>query len=228
MVEIPIEYVERAIDGLSERVALTGSRIGLVGSSRGAELALLAASGCSRVGAVVAFAGSGVVWPGIGSDGAMRCAWTRNGHCLPYATPVDARDAAPQDGEPIALRGGFVRALDDGGSVAAASIPIERIAGPVFLISGGDDQMWPSDVFGELAMRRLASAHRPFADRHDSHPGAGHTVARPPALPTPTTIVHPRNGTRYAIGGTKAANARAAAAAWPQAVAFLERALGGP
>jgi hypothetical protein len=39
------------------------------------------------------------------------------------------------------------------GNVAAATIEVERIQGPVMLISGTDDQLWPSGWFGTIPGR---------------------------------------------------------------------------
>ena len=48
-----------------------------------------------------------------------------------------------QDGVYV-LRPAFESSLDDASAAAAAAIPVEKIAGPLMLISGTDDQVWPS------------------------------------------------------------------------------------
>lgn len=65
IIEIPLEYVERAIEWLLDHDRVSGSRVGLYGFSKGAELALLAGSQFDSVGAVVSTSGSGVVWGGF-------------------------------------------------------------------------------------------------------------------------------------------------------------------
>jgi dienelactone hydrolase len=221
---VPVECVESAVAFLETRPELAGSRIGIVGSSRGAELALLVAAGCPAVSAVAAFAPSAIVWPGLAAGGAGAAAWTRNGRPLPYAVPAPTTDGAST--QPSTARDAFMCALDGLDAGAPAAIPIERIAGPILLVSGDDDQLWPSDVFAEHALRRLRRARRPFADRHDRHAGAGHLSARPPGLPAARpALVHPADGRMHRLGGTRAANARAAVAAWPRAIAFLRTAL---
>ena len=58
--------------------------LALIGASRGAELALLAASTFPTVGAVVAIAPSSVRWGRDGGIGAIgRTAWTFRGQALP-------------------------------------------------------------------------------------------------------------------------------------------------
>ena len=44
----------------------------------------------------------------------------------------------------------------------AATIPVERIDGPVLLISGGDDAMWPSALMAGKVAARLAAHHHPY------------------------------------------------------------------
>ena len=226
LVEVPVEYVEGAIAWMRARAEVPGARIGIVGSSRGVELALLAASGRERVGAVAAFAGSAIAWPGVGPGTSPRCAWTRDGTGVPYAVPAGVDPPARAAGDPVVLRDGFLEACRDAATVARAAIPVERIAGPLLLVSGGDDRLWPSDRFAALALRRRADGGCASSDRHLRYAGAGHTVARPPGLPAaPTAIVHPFDGTHCALGGTRAANARASAHAWPHALALM-RSLG--
>ena len=68
LVGIEVEVVERAIDWLLQRPRVEG-RIGVMGISRGSELAMLAGALLDRVDAVVAFAPSGVVWSGLDQRG---------------------------------------------------------------------------------------------------------------------------------------------------------------
>ena len=49
--------------------------------------------------------------------------------------------------------------------VAAASIAVEKINGPVMVISGTDDQLWPSTRFSEMVIERLEAHDHPFPYR---------------------------------------------------------------
>src|SRR5947199_7390847 len=65
IVEIPLEWVERAARWLVGSPALTGAPVGIVGGSKGAELALLAASRFpDLIGPVVAIAPASVAFFG--------------------------------------------------------------------------------------------------------------------------------------------------------------------
>jgi acetyl esterase/lipase len=117
----------------------------------------------------------------------------------------------------------FLKSLEDRAAVEAAAIFVERIRGPVLLISGEDDRLWPSPVLAEIAAARLA-AHK-HAVTHLRYPGAGHMIG-PVGLPaTANTILHPLRGRAMALGGTPAGNAAAAADSWPRVLQFLRTGL---
>jgi dienelactone hydrolase len=85
---IRLEYVADAIRWMQVEVVGAARPVTLVGASRGAELALLAASTFSEVGAVIAVAPSSVLWGPdwrLGTSG--RAAWTYRGQALPGMTP---------------------------------------------------------------------------------------------------------------------------------------------
>jgi len=228
LVEIPVEYLENATRWLLRRPEVAGSGVGVVGTSRGGELALVLASVCRRVRAVVGFAASSVVWPGV-TPGALhpRSAWTRRGKGLPFAIP-QPQPLSPKMAGPLILKGWFLAALENQVGIAKAMIPVERIRGAVLLISGGDDRMWPSRLLAELAMRRLATASGDhcFRHLHLTYPRAGHGVGRVPGLPAASTIVVNQDGTAYALGGSRRGNARSAQHAWRRVLAFLSSCLG--
>jgi dienelactone hydrolase len=219
---IEIEVVERAAAWLLGRADVAGDRVTVLGMSRGSELALLAGALLDQlVGAVVAFAPSGVAWCGFGPAGPVDApAWTFRGAAIPYL----GGDATPPPGfgtsGPVALRPLFERALRDADAVRAAEIPVERARGPILLVSGEADAMWPSTRLGEVVERRAAGRSGPPVT-HLRYPAAGHASGGVPGTPAPTEVRHPVDGARYALGGTLAANAAARADSWPQVLAFL-------
>jgi len=222
MVEIPVEYVEAAVLWLLARLEVGTAGAGLIGISRGGELALLTASFFPKVRAVVGLAASGIVWPGFAAGlPTPLSAWTRGGRAVPCAFPV----APPRAdcNSPLALRGAFLRGLDQQRQVARAEIPVDRIQAPVLLISGREDQMWPAHLFAKLAMRRRAKIGPDFHDLNLTYARAGHSAGRLIGLPAaPTTASYTGGRLCYALGGTKAANSRSALDAWPRILAFLK------
>ncbi|MFN2567986.1 MAG: acyl-CoA thioesterase/bile acid-CoA:amino acid N-acyltransferase family protein [Candidatus Dormibacteria bacterium] len=224
LVDIPVEYFERALLWMLDRPQVHGDRVALVGGSRGGELALLLASMCSEVAAVVAHAPSALLWGGFDPARARPgAAWTRGGRplaCMAF-DPLRARR--------IAMNGGtmpdvYLDALQDAAAVSRAATPVERIRGAVLLISGGDDQMWPSGHFAGMVMDRLGGPGD--RHRHLHYPGAGHFAGKPPGVPASDGFaVHPVDGAVRKTGGTMAANAASSIDAWPQVLDFLHREL---
>jgi dienelactone hydrolase len=205
-----------------------------MGMSRGSELALLAGALLDDVAAVVAVAPSGVSWAGIGPAGMLDApAWTFRGEDVPHAPRVAAvpgRSSMPSPtgppGQPVHLRPIFEALLSDGEAVRAAEIPVERVDGPILLVSGGSDAMWPSTEMADIAVRRAAEHDFAHSIVHLRYPDAGHLCFGVPGAPVLTeTGPHPVTGVSYALGGTRAANAAARADSWPRMLAFLSEAL---
>jgi dienelactone hydrolase len=99
----------------------------------------------------------------------------------------------------------------------AATIPVERISGPVLLLSTEDDGGY-SPVLHGIAADRLAAHGRPY--EHVVYPGADHLIAGPPYRPT-TQSTSPGPGVTFAHGGSPAATASVRADAHRRVLAFL-------
>ena len=218
---IPLEYFETALHWLQRRPEVRTDQMAVFGYSRGGELALLLGSTFPALTAVVGYVPSGVVHGSIGVVGGP--AWTYRGEPVPYLFPPDAaaRHEEVVRQEPVALAPWYLGNLEDGEAVARATIPVERINGPVLLLSAEDDQMWPSPVLADIASERLARHDHPYPVRHRRYAGAGHIFALP-NLTMPVRGHHPVRSTTVALGGTAAANARAAAEAWAEVLLFLD------
>jgi dienelactone hydrolase len=189
---IPLEYFGGAIHWLKDQAAVRGDRLGVVGTSRGGELALLLGAHYPELGAVVSYAGSGFVFP---SPVGQEPAWTFRGKPMPWIpNPFDTFQASPRQ-------------------IEKARIPVERIMGPVLLISGDADQVWPSTQLSQVAMERLGPSERPYHDEFRHYPDAGHGI-QPPYLPaTPGT---------YYYGGEPAGNAAANEDSWRRILRMLD------
>ncbi|MDB5433199.1 MAG: dienelactone hydrolase [Caulobacter sp.] len=147
LIEIPLEYLFRGIDWLKARPEVRPDRVAIMGQSRGGELALLLGSLRSDVAAVIAYVPSGRLWNGLPAmgdpPGPPRGAWTLNGEPLPFQ--IAAFDPAKP------MRQWFENAVPD----AASVIKVERIGGPVLLISTTADTIWPSSVYADEIETRL-------------------------------------------------------------------------
>lgn len=221
LTEVPVEYVERATSWLRTHDRVAGQDVGLFGFSRGGELALLVGSRTDDVGAVVGWVPSGVAWEGLGAERtpAGTSAWSRDGDPVPFLELVDVAPRAP----PSPSLPYYEPALTDASSAEldSATIPVEHVDAPVYLVSATDDRRWPSTALSERVVDRLDRTGYPHEYTHERYTGAGHYL-RVPYLPTAGTTRD-----RYHVyGGSQAANARANAAAWHGTLSFLGRALG--
>ena len=212
---------------LSERPEVTERAVGLLGVSKGAELALVSAALLGEaVGAVVAAVPSSVVFFGSAFTGSefthSVSSWTWRGEPLPFV-PYDPSAAAEFTDRGIRTRPIFVAALANEAALDAATIAVEDIRGPILLLSGGDDQQWPSSLMAERVAARAASADRADMVRHVNYPDAGHTLLGY----TPTWSARPGldRPPSFDLGGTSEANAAAAADAWPRIASFLRDSL---
>jgi len=214
--EVPVEYVQRAIDATLEHDRVGGEQVGLLGISKGAELALLAGSEYDSVGAVVAIAPSLYVWEGFDRnwDRTGESSWTIDGDPVPFLEYVPEEAVGDTDGFRRTYELGERRATES--ERQAATIPVEDIDGPVLLVSGTDDRVWHSTPMAEDITSRLTGADRDYADDHLSYEGAGHAIL-PPYLPT----YGMNDSQAVALGGTPEANARANGDHWPAVLEHL-------
>jgi pimeloyl-ACP methyl ester carboxylesterase len=181
-------------------------RIVVIGSSWGAEAALLLGALDERVAAVVAFAPSAYIWGRVEEDGSQRSAWTWRGVPLPFVPYV--ADWQPEV-DPPSYTPMYRESLRTAGDVDAARIPVEQIK-DVLLIAGGDDKVWPAVDFAEEIVRRRGS----LPTRLVVGPDAGHRVVLPGE--TPKTA-----GQTMARGGTEAADRELGERVWPEILHVL-------
>jgi dienelactone hydrolase len=226
---IPLEYFAQALRFLRTHAHVDGERLTVMGASKGGEAALLIGATFPQPCAVISVVGSGLITQGISQDvltGSFLdimttpvANWTYQGRPLPYLPNVvtPELEAAVAAGAPVALRMAIEPDLARNHLLPAVTIPVERINGPVLLISGEQDLGYGA-AFHHLAAKRLAANNHPY--KHIVYPGAGHLIAAPPYAPT-TRSTSPGPGVTFDHGGAPAANAHARADAWQQTIRFL-------
>jgi len=182
--EIPVETVAAAGEWLRGRPEVRRGPACLVGGSKGAELALLAATAYPEsFGPVAAIAPSCVAWFGVDLtgevvDASARSSWTLDGRPVPFVPPVPGVGfERTQRG--LRSIGIYSAALGQTDAVAAAAIPVERAAGPLLLLSGGDDRACPSTLMARMIVDRMRAHGRGADVRHLDFPECGHVVVRP-------------------------------------------------
>lgn len=77
--EIPLEYFERCINYLEKCEYVDKNKIGVIGFSRGGELALLLASKFPQLKIAISYGGSGKIFGGFGKKPGNMVAWTYKG-----------------------------------------------------------------------------------------------------------------------------------------------------
>lgn len=202
---VALESFEDPLSTLHERC----ERLVVLGTSRGAEAALLLASMHPEIDAVVAVSAPHVVWAALSTDRPQRSSWTRGGEPLSFV-PYD--DGWEPDSDPVEYVGMYEQSLETyADRVPAARIPVERVTGDVLLVAGGDDRLWPScDMADEIVARRDAAG---LPTTVVSHPRAGHRVRLPGEQPPPPShLVH---------GGTPDADAELGALVRPHLVEVI-------
>lgn len=237
LVNIPLEYFENAIRWMRAQPWLRNHFLAVWGESRGGELALLLGATFTEINAVVAWVPSGVTFWALGlaepGDTRPRAAWTFRGKPLPYLQENNASmepSPAVEPGRPVAFAPVYLSHLRDTRAVERATIAVEKTRGPILLVSGADDQMWPSSALADIAMRRLETHHHPYPFRHLKYEGAGHLILVPGGPRTTRTLrlqVEGMADRLLSMGGTPKADAEAGVDAWRSLLEFLEAGIKG-
>ena len=223
LVEIPLEYFSAAMKWLTSQPLVSSEALGVIGRSRGAELALLLGSRFPQIRSVVAYCPSSIAWNGLHSNRlAEVSAWRSSDREIPFASLTGAELADLRSrtfqADPVTLTPLFEAALD-GPIPKEAIIPVEQINGPILLISGDDDRMWPSARMGDQIVARLVACRHRFPVLHRRYAHAGHLMRTPGV---PTTILH----NTFEYGGMPSAQAAANREAWNETIAFFRSSLG--
>jgi dienelactone hydrolase len=201
---IPLEYFATALQWMSVQPSVDRARVGVLGLSRGAELALLLATIYPDFHAVVAYMPSNVVVRGC-CDAGTPVAWTLGGRAVAPSLFAPMRRSITMD---------------------RPEIPVERINGAVLLISGRDDEVWASTEMADAIMVRLRQ-HRfahPFV--HLAYDHAGHGIGRPfTSTMELNSRRHPLTGRIMRMGGTPSGTAKARADSWRRMLAFVDEQL---
>jgi pimeloyl-ACP methyl ester carboxylesterase len=159
---IALEGLHAAIQqAVANNPAIEGRCIALLGGSKGGELALLLASRYPEIKSVVAIVPANAVQVAI-TDALTTSSFSHNGQSLPFV-PFPWRATVPL------ITGDKRRVFDlmaeDVAAVAAAKIEVEKINGPIFLMSATNDEWWASKEMSDDMMVRLKA--KQFAHVHE-------------------------------------------------------------
>lgn len=222
---IPLETLEHARDWLAGQPGVDATRVAVVGVSKGAEMALLAATQFPWVAAVGAFAPTHVVWEGVPPDEQpdrkTGSSWTYRGKSFPYvrwSRAAERRNDLTREAIGSArLTEPHLESLAEfAEDVDAAMIEIERSRAAIFVAAGTDDGMWPAAYSAERLRARLAQRDPRLAAAFEIHP-TGHLVFGTGWAPT--TQFQSQTGRLQ--GGNARLDAEAQRVIWPAFLRFL-------
>jgi uncharacterized protein len=151
--KIAIEDVHNAIKIATQNRQVNKRKIAIIGGSRGADLALLVGSYYKDIKCVVGIVASNVTFPG-NTNHFTTSTWTYKNKELPFVPVNDEAVPFLMKGD---LRGTFEAMLKDSIAERNALIKIEKIRGPILLMSATKDEICPSTPMSEKMMARLKS-----------------------------------------------------------------------
>ena len=234
--EVPLERFAGALASLAGRAEVDPSRMAAMAISRGAEGLLAAVSRglAPPLRGLVLVSPSSVTWQAIGSSGEIpdTASWTARGEPVPWVPLASGalmrqivhnawtvgRDTARHRPSLLRLRPGYEASLARReGAPPAATIDAGAAACPLLLMSGDDDQVWPSGPMAQAIAEARRGAAAGEADEAVAYPGAGHLI-RLGLLPTDAQWT-----SGIALGGGGEGQAGAQSDATARALAFLAR-----
>lgn len=152
---ISLNAIYDTIIEVSKHPKINSDKVALLGSSKGGELVLNLASRYDDIDAVVALVPSHVSFPAR-TFTANTSGWTFNGKEVSYLKIPYKASWAIMKGD---LQEMWEIILENEKDSEDCIIEVEKINGPVLLLSAKNDELWPSDYMSERVTERL-SKHR--------------------------------------------------------------------
>ncbi|KAM4662413.1 acyl-coenzyme A thioesterase 1-like [Discoglossus pictus] len=203
-----LNYFREAVEFLRSQPQVGNQEIGIIGISKGADLALSMATFLSGIKAVVSVSGcnansfaplpcDGFILPGLGFE----------------AENIKLTDSGIFD---------FSEAMNDPSDPANKDCLIlaEKSSASFLLLSGLDDLNWPSATYTKQFISRLHLHHKDVA--FSFYTGAGHLL-EPPYFPLCRASNHKLLGAPIMWGGNTIEHARAQKDAWQKIQVFFSK-----
>ena len=166
---ISLNAVYDTIKSICRQIKIDSNKIVLIGASRGAELALNLASRHNCLG-VVALVPPSVSFPNVDKK-ENTSSWTFNNKEVPYLN-------LPYG---LIKKDGLVKTIEaelkNKDEVERTSIKVENINGFIFLSSGKNDEIWPSEQMCNDIISRLKKNNFKYDYKHVSFDG-GHQPSK--------------------------------------------------
>jgi len=198
---IPLDYFEQVINTFKTNPEVRDKKIVVYGGSKGGELALLLASRFKQIQGVIAGVPSAVVFQGIG--GRPVSSWSYKGEQIPFVPYAPFDYSKIVNSQYVEL---YKLSLEQTEAVEKALINVENINGPILLLTGKEDKMWPSSQMADMIIKRLDEKEFPFWYKHIAYQNAGHNFSE-----------------HSTLGGTTDGNKQASIDSEKRIFDFLER-----
>jgi esterase/lipase len=159
---ISLNAITDTILSIAKRIPqIDTARIILMGASKGGELVLNLASRYSCFKGVIALSTSHISFPAI-TISANTSSWMHNEREVTYV-PAPFKTLWPAlKGD---LLGAFSMMLENTEAVTKAEIEVEKINGPIFILSAEQDEQWPAKEMSEQLVERLKQKN--FTHRYE-------------------------------------------------------------
>ncbi|XP_037995324.1 cytosolic phospholipase A2 beta-like isoform X1 [Motacilla alba alba] len=206
---LELSYFEEAVNFLRKQQQVKDTGIGVLGLSKGGDLALSIATFLPGIKAAVSISGSSFnSFIPLKGDG--------------FTIPVHPYDLGRMKISDESGTVDFSDVLDDHMDPATwdCRIPVERSLAKFLFLSGLDDMNWKSDLYCRDAVQRLQQHGREV--EFYSYSGAGHLL-EPPYLPLCKISIHRVLGMLVHWGGQWREHAKAQEDAWRRIQAFFWR-----
>ena len=174
---VPVEFVEKAIAWLIKQGY---KQIGIDGTSKGSEMALIAASLFPELSCVIVRVPSHFVSEGLSGSGKNKApsgtsCWSYRGRELPYA---------PYRSRTFNILQMFMREKEmhiitfnrDKDITPETLIPIENIKAPILMLSSKHDEVWPSYESAVYMEKKLTEIGFPYTHKHIAYEHMSHAV----------------------------------------------------
>ena len=174
---VPVEFVEKAIAWLIKQGY---KQIGIDGTSKGSEMALIAASLFPELSCVIVRVPSHFVSEGLSGSGKNKApsgtsCWSYRGRELPYA---------PYRSRMFNILQMFMREKEmhiitfnrDKDITPETLIPIENIKAPILMLSSKHDEVWPSYESAVYMEKKLTEIGFPYTHKHIAYEHMSHAV----------------------------------------------------
>lgn len=174
---VPLEFVEKTAAWLKK---LGYKQIGIDGTSKGSEMALIAASLFPELSCVIVRVPSHFVSEGLSGSGKNKApsgtsCWSYRGEELPYA---------PYRTRTFNILQMFMREKEmhiitfnrDKDITPDTLIPIENIKAPVLMLSSKHDEVWPSYESAVYMEKKLTEIGFPYSHKHIAFEHMSHAV----------------------------------------------------